>query len=53
MTVGSSKNGASLDAAANLDENSPKTRCCDFVSIKPKVAISQNAVDPPLPIITS
>jgi hypothetical protein len=42
-----------LAAAANLEENSPKTRCCDLFSIKPKVAISQNAVDPPLPIITS
>ena len=53
MTVGSPRNGASFAAAANFDENSPKTKCCDLFSIKPKVAISQNAVDPPFPSTTS
>ena len=53
MTDGSSRNGASFEAAANFDENSPKTKCCERFSIRPKVAISQNAVDPPLPSTTS
>ena len=53
MTVGSPKNGASFDAEANFDENSPKTKCCERSSIKPNVAISQNAVDPPFPSTTS
>ena len=52
-TVGSPRNGASLAADANLDENSPKTKCCERSSMRPNVAISQNAVDPPLPSITS
>ena len=53
MTVGSPRNGASFAADANFDENSPKTKCCERSSINPNVAISQNAVDPPLPRITS
>jgi hypothetical protein len=42
-----------LADAANFEENSPNTKCCDFFSIKPNVAISQNAVEPPLPKTTS
>ena len=36
ITVGSPRKGASFAADANLDENSPKTKCCDLFSIKPK-----------------
>lgn len=53
ITVGSASHGASLEALANLDENSPKLRCCDLDSMSPWVATSQKAVDPPLPRITS
>ena len=53
MTDGASKKGASFAAVVNLDENSPKFKCCDFFSINPKVAISQNAVEPPFPRTTS
>ena len=53
MTVGSSINGFSLAACANFEENSPKFKCCDFFSISPDVAISQKAVEPPLPSTTS
>ncbi|CAM5705740.1 hypothetical protein STENM327S_08458 [Streptomyces tendae] len=52
-SVGSASQGASLAALANLEENSPKLRCCDLFSIRPWVATSQNAVEPPLPRITS
>lgn len=45
--------GASLAALANLEENSPKVRCCDLFSIRPCVAMSQKAVEPPLPRTTS
>ena len=47
MTCGASNHGASLAALANFDENSPKDRCADFFSIRPKVAASQKAVAPP------
>lgn len=53
ITVGASSHGASLAALANLEENSPKVRCWDFCSISPCVAMSQKAVEPPLPRITS
>ena len=53
ITVGSPRNGASLAAAANFEENSPKTKCCERSSINPNVAMSQNAVEPPLPSTTS
>jgi hypothetical protein len=53
ITVGSASHGASFEAFANLDENSPKFRCCDLFSIRPCVATSQKAVEPPLPRITS
>ena len=36
-------------ALANLEENSPNTRCCDFSRTRPNAAASQNAVVPPLP----
>jgi hypothetical protein len=39
MTVGSPKNGASIDAEANFDENSPKTKCCERSSINPNAAV--------------
>jgi hypothetical protein len=52
-SFGSASQGAAAAAAANLPENSPKTRCCDRSLIKPKVAISQNAVVPPLASTTS
>jgi hypothetical protein len=29
ITVGSPRNGASLAADANFEENSPKTKCCE------------------------
>src|SRR5699024_1497357 len=44
---GSSSHGACLDALANLDENSPKLKCADFLLMRPKVAASQKAVAPP------
>src|SRR4051795_8719280 len=53
MTVGSPRCGASAAACANFAENSPNDRCCDFCSIKPNVAMSQNVVAPPLPSTTS
>lgn len=53
ITVGSASQGASLAALANFELNSPKLRCCDLFSIRPWVAMSQNAVEPPLPRITS
>ena len=52
-TSGSSRWGARRAASANLDENSPNTRCSLRRSIRPKVATSQNAVEPPLPSTTS
>ena len=40
-------------ALANFEENSPKDRCWLFSRISPNVAMSQNAVAPPLPSTTS
>jgi hypothetical protein len=53
ITDGSSRNGAALAAAANFELNSPKDRCWLFEEIRPKVAMSQNSVAPPLPSTTS
>ena len=53
MTSGSPTWGAVPAAVANLDENSPKTRCWLRSAISPKVAASQKAVVPPLPNSTS
>ncbi len=53
MTSGSFRCGAAFTAAANLEENSPKERCWLCVSMRPKMAASQNAVVPPLPRSTS
>ena len=53
MTWGSSRWGAALAAAANLDENSPNDRCWLRRSMRQKVAMSQKHVVPPLPSTTS
>ena len=53
ITDGSARNGAAAAALANFEENSPKLRCWLFSRIRPKVAMSQNAVAPPLPSTTS
>ena len=54
MTDGSASQGAAFAAAlANFEENSPNDRCWLFSRIRPKVAMSQNAVAPPLPSTTS
>ena len=53
MIDGSPRNGAFLAAVANFEENSPKDRCWLRSRIRPKVAMSQNAVAPPLPSTTS
>ena len=53
MTSGSSRWGAPAAASANLEENSPKTRCWLRRSTSPNVAASQNTVVPPLPSRTS
>ncbi len=50
---GSASQGAALVEAANLEENSPKLRCWDFSRTRPKAAMSQKAVEPPLPSTTS
>ena len=47
--IGSWRNGAPAAALANFCENSPKVRCSDRERIRPAVAASQKAVDPPLP----
>ncbi len=52
-TVGSARNGAAAATEANFAENSPNVRCCDRRSIRQNVAMSQNAVAPPLPSTTS
>ena len=52
MTDGASSHGAAAAALANFDENSPNDRCWLFFSISPNVAMSQNAVAPPLPSTT-
>ena len=53
MTDGSASHGAALAAVANFEENSPNDRCWLFSRISPNVAMSQNAVAPPLPSTTS
>jgi hypothetical protein len=53
MTDGSPRKGAALVAAANFDENSPNTRCCERSRTRLSVAMSQKAVAPPLPRTTS
>src|SRR3712207_743458 len=53
MIEEASRNGALLVADANLEPNSPKERCWAFFSTKPKLATSQNAVEPPTPKTTS
>ena len=52
-TTGSPRNGAAADAEANFDENSPKLRCWLRLSMRPKVAMSQKTVVPPLPSMIS
>ena len=52
MTSGSSRWGAALAAAANLEENSPNDRCWLRRPIRPNVATSQNCVAPPFPSTT-
>ena len=53
ITEGSASHGAAFAAAANFDENSPNDRCWLLSRISPNVAMSQNAVAPPLPSTTS
>ena len=53
MMIGSPTKGLAATAEANFALNSPKVRCRDLESIRPKAAASQNAVAPPLPRITS
>ncbi len=53
ITVGSPRNGALWAALANFEENSPNDRCWLRSRIRPNVAMSQNAVAPPLPSTTS
>ena len=53
MIQGSSRWGAALAAAANLEENSPNDRCWLRLSMRQKVAMSQKQVVPPLPSTTS
>ena len=52
-TLGSARNGAAVVAAANFEENSPNTRCCERSRTRLSTAMSQNAVVPPLPSTTS
>ncbi len=49
---GASSHGA-LAEATNFAPNSPKARCALRRSMRPKAAMSQKAVDPPLPSTTS
>ena len=51
--TGSPTKGFFVTAEANFAQNSPKVRCSERLSISPNAAASQNAVDPPLPRITS
>ena len=53
ITDGASSHGAAAAAWANFEENSPNARCWLRCSISPNVAMSQNAVAPPLPSTTS
>ena len=52
-TDGSSRWGADAVTATNLELNSPSDRWWLRCSISPKLAASQKAVAPPLPITTS
>jgi hypothetical protein len=52
ITAGSASHGARPATTANLAENSPKLRCWEYSRISPNVAISQNALVPPLPSAT-
>ena len=51
--TGSPTNGFLLTVEANFELNSPYVRCSDRVSMRPNAAASQNAVEPPLPRMTS
>ena len=53
ITWEGSRNGAREVAVANLPPNSPKAACCTLRSTRHSVAMSQNAVEPPLPSATS
>src|ERR1700691_1056473 len=53
MICGTFRCGASVTHVANLEENSPKLRCCDWSAMRWKVAASQKLVVPPLPSRTS
>ena len=53
MTVGSASHGAFFAEVANFEENSPNDRCWLFSRTRPKQAMSQKAVAPPLPSTTS
>ena len=53
MMLESPRKGALWVTLANLDENSPKLRCWARSRTRPKAAMSQNAVEPPLPRTTS
>src|ERR1700760_4085759 len=52
-TTGSPTNGFLTTQEANFELNSPYVRCNDRLSINPNAAESQNAVEPPLPRMTS
>ena len=52
-TVGAPRKGASATALTNFAPNSPKVANCARSRTSPNVATSQNAVVPPLPMITS
>ena len=52
-TVGSERKGAAAVTLANFEENSPNERCSARSRTRPKAAMSQNAVAPPLPSTTS
>ena len=51
--IGSPTNGLAATAEANLALNSPYVRCSERLSMRPNAAASQNAVEPPLPMMTS
>jgi hypothetical protein len=53
MMVESPRKGALWVTLANLEENSPNDRCWARSRTSPKAAMSQKAVDPPLPSTTS
>ena len=49
ITTGSSRNGSSATALANLAPNSPKARCSARERTRPNAALSQNTLAPPVP----